>query len=137
MKEVKALIKKRGELVGFFRESALAATALETAQERVVKYRLIQSFKIRWDKVYEMLQRLDEQKQCVQAVLSDRSVVDAVKEETLSLTAAQWKRIASMLPVLGGLQIATTAMSSEQNMLASCLLPVVYGLKINFSSKII
>ena len=48
------------------------------------------------------------------------------------MTAAQWNRIASMLPVLEGLQIATTAMSSEQNVSASCILPVVNGLKNNF-----
>ena len=34
IEEVKALIKKSGKLVGFFKKSALAATALETAQER-------------------------------------------------------------------------------------------------------
>ena len=79
-----------------------------------------------------MLQHLDKQKQCVQAVLSERSVVNTIKEESLSLTAAQWNRIASMLPVLEGLQIATTAMSSEQNVSASCILPVVNGLKNNF-----
>ena len=91
IEEVKALIKKYGELVGFVKKSALAATAIETAQERnkVAKHRLLQSCKTRWNSVYEMLQHLDEQKQCVQAVLSDRRVVDTVKEESLSLTAAQ------------------------------------------------
>ena len=91
IEEVKALIKKCGQLVGVFKKSALATTALETAQEhyKVVKHRLIQSCKTRCNSVYEMLQRLDEQKQCVQAVLSDRSVVNAIKEERLSMTAAQ------------------------------------------------
>ena len=118
----------------FFKKSTSASTALESAQERykVVKHRLIQSCKTRWNSVYEMFHRLDEQKQCVQAVLSDRSVVTAAKEESLSLTAAQWNKIASLLPVLEGLQIATTAMSSEQNVSVSCVLPVVNGLKNNF-----
>ena len=70
-----------------------------------------------------MLQHLDEQKQYVQAVLSDRSVVGAVQEESLSLSAGQWNRISSMLPDLEGLQVATTAMC-EKNLSASCILSV-------------
>ena len=134
LEEVNELIKKSGKLVGFFKKSTSASTALESAQERyeVVKHRLIQSCKTRWNSVYEMFPHLDEQKQCVQAVLSDRSVVTAAKEESLSLTAAQWNKIASLLPVLEGLQIAITAMSSEQNVSLSCVLPVVNGLKNNF-----
>ena len=134
IEEVNELIKKSGKLVGFFKKSTSASTALESAQEcyKVVKHRLIQSCKTRWNSVYEMFHRLDEQKQCVQAVLSDRSVVTAAKEESLSLTAAQWNKIASLLPVLEGQQIATTAMSSEQNVSVSCVLPVVNGLKNNF-----
>ena len=134
LEEVNELIKKSGKLVGFFKKLTSASTALESAQERckVVKHRLIQSCKARWNSVYEMFHHLDEQKQCVQAVLSDRSVVTAAKEESLSLTAAQWNKIASLLPVLEGLQIATTAMSSEQNVSVSCVLPVVNGLKNNF-----
>ena len=40
IEDMKALIKKSGKLVGFFKKSALAATVLETAQEhyRVAKY---------------------------------------------------------------------------------------------------
>ena len=68
----------------------------------------------------------------MQAVLSDRTVDSASKEESLSLSAAQWNRMSSLLPVLEGLQIATTAMSTEQNVSGSCILPVVNGLKINF-----
>eukprot|EP00112_Aurelia_sp_Birch-Aquarium-sp1_P012684 Seg2671.1 transcript_id=Seg2671.1/GoldUCD/mRNA.D3Y31 product="Zinc finger BED domain-containing protein 4" protein_id=Seg2671.1/GoldUCD/D3Y31 len=135
IEEVKELIKKSGKLVGFFKKSTSAATASESAQERykVAKHRLIQSCKTRWNSVSEMFHCLDEQKQCVQAVLSDRSVVTAAKEENLSLTAAQWNKIASLLPVLQGLQIATTAMSSEQNVSVSCVLPVVNGLGIGLS----
>ena len=128
IEEVQELIKQSGKLVGFFKKSTSAATTLETAQERykVVKHRLIQSCKTRWNSVYEMFHRLDEQKQCVQAVLLDRTVVAAAKEERLSLTPAQWHRVASLLPVLEGLQIATTAVSSEQNVSFSCVLPVRY-----------
>ena len=78
-----------------------------------------------------MFQRFDKPKQCVQAVLSDRNVVGAGKEKSLSLTTAQWNRIASLLPALEGLEIDTTAMPTEQNVSASCILPVVHGLKIN------
>ena len=134
LEEVNELIKKSGKLVGFFKKSTSASTALESAQERykVVKHRLIQLCKTRWNSVYEMFHRLDEQKQCVQAVLSDRSVVTAAKEESLSLTAAHLNKIALLLPVLEGLQIGTTAMSSEQNASVSCVLPVINGLKNNF-----
>ena len=70
--------------------------------------------------------------QCVAAVLSDRSVVETAKQESISLTAAQWNRIASMLPILEGLQIATYIMSSGQNVSASCMLLVVNSLKNSF-----
>ena len=120
--------------MGFFKKSTMATTALEAAQGRfkVAKHRLIQSCKTRWNSVYGMFHRLVEQKQCVQAVLSNRNVVSADKEESLSLTAAQWNRISSLLPVLEGLQMATTAMSSEQNVSVSCILPVVNSLQNNF-----
>ena len=134
IEEVNELIKKSGKVAGFFKKSTSASTALESAQGRykVVKHHLIQSCKTRWNSVYEMFHRLDEQKKCVQAVLSDRSVVTAAKEESLSLTAAQWSKIALLLPVLEGLQIATTVMSSEQNVSVCSVLPVVNDLKNNF-----
>ena len=109
IQEVKDLVTACGKLVKFFKKSSLATYSMESAQDRfkVKKHRLIQSCKTRWNSVYEMLQRLHEQKQCILAVLSDRNVVTPSKEESLSLSTAQWNRISSLLPVLEALQMAT------------------------------
>ena len=67
-----------------------------------------------------MLQRLHEQKQCILAVISNRNVVTPSKEEELSLSTAQWNRIFYLVTVLEALQMATTAMSMEQNVSVCC-----------------
>ncbi|XP_065054160.1 E3 SUMO-protein ligase ZBED1-like [Rhopilema esculentum] len=134
IEEVNLLIKAASKIVKYFKKSASATTALDAAQIKlkVEQHRLIQSCKTRWNSVYEMFQRLESQKQCVQVVLSDHNIVKPTKEEKLPLSVVQWNKITSLLPVLHALQIATTAMSSEQNTSVSCILPVVTGLLKNF-----
>eukprot|EP00795_Rhopilema_esculentum_P012010 gene12010-2594_t len=84
------------------------------------------------ERATHLIQSCKTVEQCAQSVLSDRNVVTPANEESLSLSASQWNKISSLLPVLETLQIATTAVSSEQNTPVSCILPVVTGLKNNF-----
>ena len=88
IEEVKDIISKCGELVGFFKKQTMSTTAIEAAQGlfKVAKHPFIQSYKKRWKSVYELFHCLVEQKQ---AVLSSRNFVSADKAESLSLTAAQ------------------------------------------------
>ena len=131
--DVNALIKAASRLVKFFKKSSQATTALQRFQVRaeLPNHRLIQWCKTRWNSLYEMFNRLDEQKSAIQMVLSDKTVISAKKEEEISLIPAQWNKISFLLPTLKALQTATTAMSSEQNTSVSSILPVVCGLRKN------
>ena len=79
--ELSSRIRDSNELVGFLKKSTLTLSALQLL--KVGKHRLIQSCMANWNSVYEMCHRLDEQKQFINAVLSDKIIATAHREETV------------------------------------------------------
>ncbi|QQP50735.1 zinc finger BED domain-containing protein 1 [Caligus rogercresseyi] len=88
---------------------------------------LIQSCKTRWNSVYDMFERLIEQRWAVTAVLSDRTVTKLAEARALDLSSEHWDLMEEILPVLKTLKIATTAMSSESNVSVSNSYPITFS----------
>ena len=67
------------KLVGHFKHSAIALTALKQKQEQLnlEKHHLIQDVSTRWNSTYFMLDRLLEQRWHIYAVLHDEKVSEA------------------------------------------------------------
>ncbi len=83
------------------------------AQFELKDHKLIQSCKTRWNSIYDMFERLLEQRWAVTAVVSDRTVTKLADAQTLELTDEKWQTLESMLPVQASLKRATTVTSGE------------------------
>ena len=79
------VIAAAGRLVKHFNHSTPATEALDVKQGKLqmLKHRLIQSCKTRWNSVCDMFERLMEQRWAVTAVLSDRTVTKIQNARTL------------------------------------------------------
>ncbi|XP_075763279.1 E3 SUMO-protein ligase ZBED1-like isoform X1 [Pelodiscus sinensis] len=117
-------------LVAHFHHSTVATQAFEREQIQlqVQPHPLIQSCKIRWNSVYDMFERLSEQRQAVTAVLSDSSVTKQSDAQMLQLQDEHWQLLEDILPVLSTLKCATTAMSAEQLASISNIYPICNSL---------
>ena len=109
------VIGAAGRLVKHFNHSTVATKALEDKQTsmKAPQHMLIQSCKTRWNSVYDMFERLNEQRWPVTAVLSDRTVTKLQDARTLELKDEYWQIIEEVLPVLKKLKTVTTVMSTE------------------------
>ncbi|KAJ4946748.1 hypothetical protein JOQ06_008794 [Pogonophryne albipinna] len=87
-------------------------------------HRLIQYCRTRWNSIYDMFDRLLEQRWAVAAVLSDRSVTTLSDARTLDLADDSWIVMEEMLPVLHSLKCATTALCGESGVSSSMIYPV-------------
>ncbi|KAK5910468.1 hypothetical protein CesoFtcFv8_004300 [Champsocephalus esox] len=87
-------------------------------------HRLIQYCRTRWNSIYDMFDRLLEQRWAVAAVLSDRSVTTLSDARTLDLADDSWIVMEEMLPVLRSLKCATTALCGESGVSSSMIYPV-------------
>ena len=123
------VIAAAGRLVKHFNHSTPATEALKTKQEQLnmAEKKLIQSCKTRWNSVYDMFERLIEQRWAVTAVLSDRTVTKLSDARVLDLSSEHWKLMEEMLPVLKTLKTATTAMSTESDVSVSNTYPISFS----------
>ncbi|XP_064414839.1 E3 SUMO-protein ligase ZBED1-like [Latimeria chalumnae] len=123
-------IAAASRLVAHFYHSTVAAKALERKQTQlqVKRHQLIQSCKTRWNSVYDMFERLSEQRWAITAVLSDSSVTKQSDARTLQLQDEQWQLIEDILPLLSTLKCATAAMSAEQSVSISNIYPICNSL---------
>jgi hypothetical protein len=128
--EIEEVVDACNRLVAHFHRSALATQSLWEKQTslQMPQHRLIQSCKTRWNSVCDMFGRLNEQRQAVTAVLADRTVTKLKDEEKFALERSQWQIIEDVIPVLHTLKCATTALSGENNVSNSVILPVTHGL---------
>ena len=119
------------KLVGHFKHSAVATTALKEKQHRlgIPQHCLIQDVTTRWNSTFVMFERLSEQKVAIYAVLHDTSISKA-DDKHFDLKD-QWDLLSQMVNVLKPLQMATTVFSLEQNISCSIVYPVVNGLLVN------
>ena len=79
------------KLVGPFKHSTIAMTALKEKQEQLnlEKHHLIQDVSTRWNSTYFMIERLLEQRWGIYAVLHDEKVSEA-KYRSLIPSETQW-----------------------------------------------
>ena len=115
------------KIVGHFRHSHVAQTALETKQGQLclAPHKPIQEVSTRWNSTYDMLNRLAEQKQAVSAVLLE-SRKAALRE--LMLSASGTSQVECIAAALGPLAQATTMLCSEKVPSLSLVQPMLAAL---------
>lgn len=113
-------------LVSHFHHSAIATQALKLKQKQqtLPEHRLVQYCRTRWNSIYDMFERLQEQRWAVVAVLSDRVYTKHSDARTLDLADDSWDVIEELLPVLRSLKCATTALCGESEVSISMMYPV-------------
>lgn len=124
------VISAAGKLVRHFNHSTVACKALEAKQEQMQlpKHKLIQSCKTRWNSVFDMFERLLEQRWAVTAVLSDRTVTKLQDARILEIKDEYWAIMDDLKPVLETLKCATTIMSSEKTVSISHIYPITFSI---------
>ena len=117
------------KIVGHFKHSVLAMQALKDKQMNmnVARHSLLQDVSTRWNSTYLMYERLMEQRWTIYAVIHDDNVT-ASTQKHLDLRTEQWDLLSQLVTVLKPLQVATTALSEDQNISSSLIYPVVNGL---------
>ncbi|XP_073672068.1 E3 SUMO-protein ligase ZBED1-like [Paramisgurnus dabryanus] len=124
------VISAAGKLVCHFNHSTVACKALQEKQEQMQlpKHKLVQSCKTRWNSVFDMFERLLEQRWAVTAVLSDRNVTKLQDARILEIKDEYWAIMADLKPVLETLKCATTIMSSEKTVSISHIYPITFSI---------
>ena len=117
------------KIVAHFKHSVVATTALHERQVtmKIPQHSLLQEVSTRWNSTYLMYERLAEQRWAIYAVIHDEQVTPSDKRY-LDLTADQWDLLSQLIVVLKPLQVATTALSCEQNVSSSLVYPIIHGL---------
>ena len=103
------------KLVGHFKHSVIAMTALKEKQRQmnVPEHHLIQDVVTRWNSTYFMFEQLLEQHWAMYAVLHDDQGTQS-QYRHLYLREDQWKSLEQMVTVLKPLQMATTTLRSAK-----------------------
>ena len=117
------------KIVGHFKHSVVAMGALREKQQsmNIAQHALVQDIATRWNSTYLMYERLAEQRWAVYAVIHDEQVTPS-DQRHLDLKPDQWDLLLQLVVVLKPLQVATTALSLDQNVSSSLIHPVVNGL---------
>ena len=117
------------KLVGHFKHSVVATTALKQKQQQmnVPEHRLIQDVSTRWNSTYLMYERLLEQRWAIYAVMHDEQVTSS-DQRYLYLKEDHWNLLQQMVTALKPLQVATTALCEAKKVSISLIYPVISGL---------
>jgi len=124
--EIQEICEKAGKLVGHFRHSNIATTALQSkqAQLNMKPLKLIQSVRTRWNSTFEMLEKLIANRLPISNVLADRNVTTFTMARKLEITEIQWAHMEELVNLLRPLQMATTVFCGE-NCSASIVRPLI------------
>ncbi|KAJ8364707.1 hypothetical protein SKAU_G00135380 [Synaphobranchus kaupii] len=111
----------------------LAHCALKKRQEQLgIKVNKLQNdCATRWNSTFTMLERLNEQRIPVQAVLTDETATKLNIRRSLSMRESQWELIEQLIPVLRPLAKATTIMCAESHVGMSFIYPVLLNVADN------
>lgn len=133
----KVIIDKCSNIVGHFKHSNIAMSALSNKQSQLglQKHKLVQSVKTRWNSTFLMLKRLIEQREAVIGVLSDRTVTTRNQAGQLMLSEDEWTLIENIANVLQPFELVTTLLSSDSQPTISIVMPILQSLVQNFLSK--
>ena len=126
---VSCLVASARRLVAHFKHSVISCAALKEKQKalNIPEHSLIQDVCTRWNSMYLMLERVEEQKWALYAVLHD-DLVTRQEHRVLDLEVDQWELLKQVVPTLKPLQVATTSLCLDQNVSASLIFPVINGL---------
>ena len=127
---ISRVIAASRKLVGRFKHSVVAMTALKENLLGIASHHLIQDVLTCWNSTFLMFERLVEQRVAIYAVLCD-SAITTTEYKYLDLKEDQWELLIQIVTVFKPLQIATTVISSEQNVSCSVIYPVINGLVVN------
>lgn len=121
---VKDMVSISRKIVGHFSHSTNAMKKLQIAQEEhnVPRHVLIQDVPTRWDSTYMMLNRLNEQRIAVQAVLPNLNIPLA-----RDLNTQQWILLGEVVKILKYFEDVTKALSEDNVTLADAI-PLVNSL---------
>ncbi len=125
--EISSMLSAARKLVGHFKHSTKATTALKVAQKSKKPKKVIQDVSTRWNSSYYMLARLNLLHQPIVSVLSDKNVSKR-DDLRLDLSAAQWALAEDICKALEPFEVATTVFSAEFNVSVSCVMPIMAGL---------
>lgn len=119
-------------LVGHFNHSTQANNELRRRQVMMEPDKparsLIQYCRTRWNSILEMLQRIQDLKWPIAAVLSDTAHTKAATGKSLQLTTEQMNIIEGIIPVLQSLKTANNYFCGEKYATLSLVYPTMYAL---------
>lgn len=122
VKDIKDMVTIARKIVGHFSHSTKAVKILRAAQEahNVPIHILVQDVPTRWDSTYLMLNRLNEQRVAVQAVLPELNI-------SYDLNTQQWILLQQVVQILKYFEEVTKALSNNDTTLADAI-PLVNSL---------
>lgn len=138
VEEYSIVSEKVRKIVGHFKHSNVATSALEKKQEQleVKRERLVQSCPTRWNSTFVMCETFLRNRTPVFAVLSDRTITNADMAVKQRMSELDWLVLEEMITLLKPLQAATKVFCSENKVTLSAVRPVIRSLLDNhFSSK--
>ncbi|XP_063235837.1 zinc finger BED domain-containing protein 4-like [Bacillus rossius redtenbacheri] len=117
------ILKKCRSIVGHYKQSSKASERLHSLQSKLglPEHSLCQMVETRWDSVYIMLERLQEQKESISADLPN-----TVKD---SLTTQEWRLIEGYVTILKPLFLATKELCREDSPTISIVRPLLFSIE--------
>ncbi|GBP60246.1 Putative fatty acyl-CoA reductase CG5065 [Eumeta japonica] len=131
---LKDCLQKVSAIVGHFKHSNKATTALENAQKKINLpiHRLISHSPTRWNSAYEMVERLVEQRDAVESVLLDKEITTTEKNEKILLNNSDWTYLEEIIKIFKPFEVASRLMSTENQSTLSMVRPTIYSLLNKF-----
>lgn len=131
---IETIIKIGSAIVAHFHHSNVATEALKRRQQQLnlVQHKLIQRNNTRWNSTFYMFRRLVEQRQAINAVLTDRTVILSKTAANLSLNEESWATMEKFVTILEPFEKATTLLSAEEYVTLSMAKPLMASLVTNF-----
>ncbi|XP_053598603.1 zinc finger BED domain-containing protein 4-like [Microplitis demolitor] len=112
---LKDCLQKVSAIVGHFKHSNKASTALENAQKKhhLPTHRLISHSPTRRNSAYDMVERLVEQRKAVEWVLLDQEITPKEMMKKLLLNDSDWTYLQDVIKIFKSFEVATRLMSTE------------------------
>ncbi|KAJ7341004.1 hypothetical protein JRQ81_004569 [Phrynocephalus forsythii] len=124
--KARALLEKCRQLIGHFSCSMKAAWKLREKQEKMgmAEHVLVQDMSTRWNSTSEMLERLVEQKDVLEAIMSTTSILPGGGELDISVT--DWRTLRQMVDILKAFEEATKVLCGLNASLAHAI-PLIHA----------
>lgn len=122
-KEASSLIQKVCDVVNFFEHNSAAYESLTALQRELnlPEHKLVPSSSKRWNSIYYMLERMDEQLYAVNPVLE-------MNDMNLRFVNEEKEELKQIIACIKPFESAATSLSQDESSCISLVLPLVYGL---------